>query len=73
MAKFCRAYFTSLQCGHGSDAVETPLAGHESLPAVQGFNAATAVTPWRHWTVEAIKADLRTLQCGHGSDAVETR
>ena len=35
-----------LQCGHGSDAVETHR-GRESGERGVRFNAATAVTPWR--------------------------
>ena len=60
-----------LQCGHGSDAVETRRPVVRRARAV-GFNAATAVTPWRHQQPAQHRPAPAVLQCGHGSDAVET-
>ncbi len=37
----------SLQCGHGSDAVENSATVSVFFRLAMGFNAATAVTPWR--------------------------
>ena len=62
-----------LQCGHGSDAVETSRRCLARLTSGTSFNAATAVTPWR--LRRPGRAGVHGgvgLQCGHGSDAVET-
>ena len=61
-----------LQCGHGSDAVETHSGARASWTRSQSFNAATAVTPWRREIEATYGLGHDKLQCGHGSDAVET-
>ncbi len=61
-----------LQCGHGGEAVEN---GRQQSPRPEkpsGFNAATAVKPWRTLRRgEGMGPTDGVLQCGHGGEAVE--
>ncbi len=62
-----------LQCGHGGEAVENHHTSSPSLGPGPGFNAATAVKPWRTMlSVNRVEASA-ALQCGHGGEAVENR
>src|SRR5438128_1957612 len=62
---------SSLQCGHGDDAVENTTELRQDSGAGQCFNAATAMTPWRTWWQCRFCGFCSSLQCGHGDDAVE--
>ena len=46
-----------LQFGHGGDAVDDASGGRSNCTGVDGFNSATAVTPW----MTAVAAHLRRL------------
>src|SRR5208282_3554309 len=37
----------------------------------QGFNGATAMKPWKRWTLATVGGTRRLLQWGHGDEAVE--
>ena len=41
--------------------------------AVRGFNAATAMRPWRTVRYSVNQLTPTQLQCGHGHEAVENR
>src|SRR5437879_1269076 len=60
-----------LQCGHGGIAVENISTTTPPRERRSGFNAATAVSPWRTWPSGPQRGRRRMLQCGHGGIAVE--
>ena len=60
-----------LQCGHGDSAVENALHRPCTLGTVHGFNAATAIQPWRTATAATgpgrrVRASMRPRRFGRG-------
>ncbi len=62
---------TTLQCGHGGEAVENTSSHGRRTLRVGRFNAATAVKPWRTMMAKHSDLAINWLQCGHGGEAVE--
>ncbi len=60
-----------LQCGHGHRAVENDLTDDAESVFSDGFNAATAIEPWRIVNAVTRSGQKMGLQCGHGHRAVE--
>ncbi len=72
MDRFGTVFAPTLQLGHGDEAVETLWWSSSPCPPGASFNWATAMKPWRRFTLEFTKPAQPELQLGHGDEAVET-
>ncbi len=65
------SWYTTLQWGHGDEAVEEALGSTRRCARTTCFNGATAMKPWKRISVYDVALQISTLQWGHGDEAVE--